>query len=127
MAEDRAAPTVRYAYTPRGQTARYTDPLQQDWTYEYDPLGRWTKKSSPGGLSVQMAYDAEGRAARQTDPAGNVTQNVYGTAADGLLGLLAARVYPTYREDYRYDQRRRLTQRTLMPARRAASALPPMA
>ncbi|WP_369793375.1 hypothetical protein [Xylophilus sp. Leaf220] len=111
QATDALGQTVRYAYTPRGQTARYTDPLQQDWTYEYDPLGRWTKRSSPGGLSVQMAYDAEGRTARQTDPAGNVTQNVYGTAADGLLGLLAARVYPTYREEYRYDQRRRLTQR----------------
>ena len=34
----------------------------------------------------------------------------YGTSANGLAGLLTATIYPTYREEYKYDPRGRRTQ-----------------
>jgi hypothetical protein len=45
-----------------------------------------------------------------TDGTGNVTVTEYGDAASGLEGLVTAQVYPTFREEYRYDPRNRRTQ-----------------
>ena len=35
----------------------------------------------------------------------NVTETVYGTDLDALEGLVATRIYPTYKEEYLYDER----------------------
>ncbi|XAH21231.1 RHS repeat-associated core domain-containing protein [Xylophilus sp. GW821-FHT01B05] len=102
--------TARYSYNAKGQVTSQTNALQGAWAYQYDNMGRWTRMSSPSGLALRQEYDAEGRPLKRIDPAGNATQYEYGTVDNGLQGLLAARIYPTYREEYRYDQRQRMTQ-----------------
>ena len=68
----------------------------------------WTKNL--GRFDRRRPDDSMGRLASVTDPAGNVTRYQYGDAADGLEGLLAAVIYPTYRIEYRYDARDRPVQ-----------------
>jgi RHS repeat-associated protein len=43
-----------------------------------------------------------------TDGSGDVIETVYGDVSNALEGLVAARNYPTYREEYGYDDRNRM-------------------
>ena len=76
----------------------------------YDAEGRLSSQTDASGQSTTYAYDPRGRLISVTDGAGNVTRTEYGDAASGLDGLVTAMVYPTFREEYRYDPRNRRTQ-----------------
>jgi large repetitive protein len=47
--------------------------------------------------------------AKMIDGKQNETETVYGDASNALEGLVASRIYPTYQEDYLYDERDRQT------------------
>ncbi|KAB2840700.1 MAG: RHS repeat protein, partial [Burkholderiales bacterium] len=47
-----------------------------------------------------------------TDPAGLATRYHYGAPGSGLEGLLTALDHPSHREEFKYDQRNRITQRS---------------
>jgi RHS repeat-associated protein len=78
--------------------------------YQYDGEGRRTQVTDPDGVTIRLTYDADGRPLKKIDGNGNVTETVYGTSSDGLEGLVAAVVYPTFTEQFRYDLRDRVTQ-----------------
>jgi RHS repeat-associated protein len=87
---------------------------------DYDAEGRKLRDIDPDGIATRYSFDIDGRPTGSLDAAGNITQFLYGSVAGtglptpgvqaGLEGLLAAVIYPTYREDYRYDVRNRQTQ-----------------
>nr|WP_295781704.1 RHS repeat-associated core domain-containing protein [Rhodoferax sp.] len=60
--------------------------------------------------TTATSYDLDGRLASVTDGNGNLTQYNYGGSNDGLDGLLKSITYPTYTEEYKYDNRNRITQ-----------------
>jgi RHS repeat-associated protein len=107
---DPTGAVTQYQYDPTGRLLTQTDALNQVTRYEYDTSGRLVATTDPAGQRTQHAYDSQGRLATVTDPTGAVTRYQYGSASDGLEGLLAAVIYPTYRVEYRYDARDRLTQ-----------------
>jgi RHS repeat-associated protein len=87
---------------------------------DYDAEGRKLRDIDADGIAMNYRFDLDGRPTGSIDAAGNSTQFLYGSTAAtgtptpgvqaGLEGLLAAVIYPTYREDYRYDVRNRQTQ-----------------
>ena len=64
-------------------------------------------------IITQYGYDIDGRIIKNTDGNGNLITGTWGGASgdlDGLDGLLKSVQYPTYREDYKFDNRNRKTQ-----------------
>ena len=102
--------TRKNQYDAAGRLIEQTDPLGQITVNTYDSAGRPTTIQTPGGLTTRHSYDSEGRLVEQTDPAGNKTRYEYGTAQNGLQGLLAASESPAGRSEYRYDSRGRLNE-----------------
>lgn len=101
---------TRYVYDAKGQRIAVTNALDQTTTFDYDAAGRQIKNTSPGGLVNTQSYDGSDRLIATSDPAGNITTYEYGAPGSGLEGLLTAVLYPTFREEYRYDPRGRKTQ-----------------
>lgn len=99
-----------YEYDPTGRLLAQTNALGQTTRYTYDEQGRLISTTDPAGNSTRMTYDGQGRVSSVTDPAENTTRYRYGDQSDGLEGLVAAILYPTYRVEYRYDARDRPTQ-----------------
>ena len=107
-----------YIYNKRNEMIQVTDPLGGLTNYEYDKEGRKTKETDPGHITpegqvrvvTRYEFDTDGRLSKMTDGNGNVTQNNYGGNGDGLEGLLKSVTYPTYIEEYKYDNRNRITQ-----------------
>jgi RHS repeat-associated protein len=118
--------TLTVAYGKNGNRTSVTDARGNTATYIYDKENRLIKtvdaasgvsevKYSTGGRIIQKinadggtefwGYDSDGRFTLITDTAGNVTETVYGTAGSGLEGLVVARQYATYKEEYRYNVR----------------------
>ncbi|WP_239009256.1 RHS repeat-associated core domain-containing protein [Streptomyces sp. CFMR 7] len=56
-----------YAYTPRGELKKLTDPSGAVWNYTYDQLGRQTKVVDPGRGATTSTYDDHGRLTSTTD------------------------------------------------------------
>ncbi|HVJ61995.1 MAG TPA: RHS repeat-associated core domain-containing protein [Tahibacter sp.] len=124
--------TVRYDYDNVGQLRKRTDAVQKATIYEYYDDGRLRAATDPAGATMALVYDADGNATKMTDPSGVATQ--YGYDADGRFvaatdaagnvvafdydvggayaGLIKRTRFPTYCEDYQYDQRRRITRVT---------------
>lgn len=102
--------TTTYEYDALNRLIKTTDPLGHSTTSTYSPDGRHLTETNEAGATTTYGYDPDGRLISITDPAGNAIQMEYGTAANGLAGLLTATTYPTYREEYRYDPRGRRTQ-----------------
>jgi len=59
-------------------------------------------------VKTLIEYDATGRMEKLIDGNGNETLTEYGTALNALEGLVAARQYPTYREEYSKRRRTRI-------------------
>ena len=108
---DAADKATVYGYDDAGRVETAADATGATTTVEYDGDGEVRKITDPNGIAMRYGYDADGRFADATDDAGNVVGVDYGTgSADG--GLVRRMRYPTYCEDYRYDQRRRVTRVT---------------
>jgi RHS repeat-associated protein len=107
---DPAGNATVMTYDARDRLLTTTDPLGGVSTLTYDAEDRILTSTDASGQRTTQAYDARGRLITITDGAGNITQTNYGTTANGLDGLIAAMVYPTFREEYRYDNRNRRTQ-----------------
>lgn len=108
--EDAEHRTTRYSYTTHNLLRTVTDPLGGIATYEYSKDDRPIRETDPSGVVTEVGYDTDNRFTTITDGAGNVTTLVYGRACDndvmaGQEGLLTATHYPTYCEEYTYDQR----------------------
>lgn len=122
---------TRAAWDRAHRLVSVTDPLGNAATLEHDAVGRlvatvdpeggrtaWTldedgrvvAETGPEGATQAYAYDAEGRLSTFTDASGYATRLHYGTAAQGLEGLLARVELPTFQVEYRYDPRGRMTQ-----------------
>jgi len=107
---DAAGNATAMNYDARNRLLTTTDPLGGVRTLTYDAEGRMLTLTDASGQRTTHTYDARGRMITSTDGAGNVIRTEYGTPANGLDGLAAAIVYPTFREEYRYDNRNRRTQ-----------------
>lgn len=107
---DAARKRTEFEYDALDRLEKTIDPLGGEQVTTYFDDGQIKTQSDETGAVTTYAYDADGRLETITDPAGNVTRMVYGDAASGLLGLLVAMEYPTYREEFRYDTRGRRTQ-----------------
>lgn len=112
---------IERSFEPEAAFAnRTTDAHSNSTRTDYDAEGRKTRDVDADGVAFTYSYDADGRPTGSVDAAGNATGFLYGnlpgsnSAAPGVQagveGLLAAVLYPTYREDYRFDVRNRQTQ-----------------
>jgi len=99
-----------YAFNADDRLTSVTDALGGVSTQYYDNSGRLTKACDQSEVCIGYSYDGDGRLTTTTDGANNVTQQQYGDAVNGLKGLLATTVYPTYTMQYKYDARGRRTQ-----------------
>jgi len=107
---DALSNATTFSYNKNNWAISMTDPLIGVTRYEYDQEGRRTKQIDPSGITRTMVYDGDGRLIKKVDGNANATQTVYGDDSDGLNGLVAGVIYPSYSERYKYDQRNRLTQ-----------------
>jgi RHS repeat-associated protein len=107
---DPAGNATVMTYDARDRPLTTTDPLGGVSTLTYDAEGRLLTSTDASGERTTQAHDLRGRLITMTDGVGNITRTEYGTPANGLDGLIAAMVYPTFREEYRYDNRNRRTQ-----------------
>ena len=103
--------SVSYVYTANNWRKTFTDQLGGSSSYGYNNQGQLTQSTDASGVNTIIAYDSDGRKTSTTDAAGNVVTLQYGSAANGLSGLIAAVVLPTYTEQYKYDSNGRRTQR----------------
>ncbi|MEU6525817.1 polymorphic toxin-type HINT domain-containing protein [Streptomyces sp. NPDC046924] len=53
--------TTKYAYTPRGELSKVTDPAGNTWSYTYDLLGRQLTTSDPDKGAATSTYDDRGQ------------------------------------------------------------------
>lgn len=110
--------TTTFGFLPNGWLETITDPEGGVTTFTYDRDGRRAAVIDQEGARTQFTYDAEGRLASHQDPSGHVTSFLYGAPGSGLDGLLVGIEYPSFLEEYRYDQRGRRTQTIrVLPAR----------
>ncbi|MDT0267661.1 polymorphic toxin-type HINT domain-containing protein [Streptomyces sp. DSM 44915] len=58
---------THYAYTPRDELARVTDPAGNEWSYEYDQLGRRTHTHDPDAGTTVSTYDDRDQLTTRTD------------------------------------------------------------
>lgn len=98
----------QYSYEyQQGQDAGWkvsqTDALGYITTYQYDAVGNLIQLVLPSGETENRTYDAQGRLLNTRDAAGNVITRQYGTPDSGIAGLIAATLYPSYQEHYRYN------------------------
>ena len=112
-----------YVYDKNNRLVSIVDPVNIDGTQNgtrsisYFNDGRLKQKCDQSNVCATYAYDSDGRLISSTDDAGNVTRIQYGDATQGLAGLEVATVYPTFTENYKYDNRGRRTQAIqLLPA-----------
>ncbi|HVJ61996.1 MAG TPA: RHS repeat-associated core domain-containing protein, partial [Tahibacter sp.] len=98
-----------YDYFADGQLERVTDATGAAVTFGYDKDRRPVSTTDANGVAMLYGYDADGRHTASTDADGNVVAVDYGR--DAMLAGRVERVrYPTYCEEYKYDQRGRTTQ-----------------
>jgi RHS repeat-associated protein len=97
-------------YDKLNRRIKVSDPAGGIRESQYDDDGRLTALLDQGTALVTLTYDGDGRLSGYTDGNGNTTSYEYGAAGSGLEGLLTATVYPSYREEYKYDPRDRKTQ-----------------
>jgi RHS repeat-associated protein len=120
--------TSRYEYDKVGNLAKVYDPIDNLTQLQYDTRDNLIKGIDPYGKTVayeygldrqlkkltdqelktrRQEYDLDGRRTKTIDGNGNAIQHVYGDATNGLDGLVASTLYPTYRQEYKYDNRDR--------------------
>ncbi|TGB00874.1 sugar-binding protein [Streptomyces sp. MZ04] len=69
--------TTSYAFTPRGELAKVTDPAGNNWSYSYDQLGRQTETTDPDKGTTKSTYDDRGQLTTTTDARGTTLASVY--------------------------------------------------
>lgn len=113
--EDAVHNVTRYTYTQSNMLDSMEDPLHWVTSTRYTKDQQRKEVIDANGTRVIYAYDSYGRLTTITDSAGadgigNVTTLIYGLKCDntsiaGQQGRLTAIKYPTYCEEYRYDNR----------------------
>ena len=97
--------------------------MGQVFNYHIPDIGIYASRPAPSNprclgriisiLARLIGFDADGRIIKNTDGNGNVITGTWGGASgdiEGLDGLLKSVQYPSYREDYKFDNRNRKTQ-----------------
>jgi RHS repeat-associated protein len=108
--------TTTFAYNPNDWLTSVTDAPDALGSpsgvsaLDYDHDGRLTSSCDQSNVCTGYGYDGDGRLTSTTDGAGNVTTLQYGNSSNGLSGLVAVTIYPTFVEQYKYDSRNRRTQ-----------------
>ncbi|NJP42545.1 RHS repeat-associated core domain-containing protein [Actinacidiphila epipremni] len=79
---DSATPTgtydaTTYAYDPRGDLIKLTDPSANVWTWTYDQLGRQVKAVDPDTGTNTKAYNDRGELVSTTDGRGKTVTHIY--------------------------------------------------
>ncbi|MBN6042128.1 RHS repeat-associated core domain-containing protein [Amycolatopsis sp. 195334CR] len=77
VAREEAAGTAVYAYDPRGNLERSTDPHGNTISYTSDSLGRRIRMTDPDSGAWSYEYDPAGRQTAQTDAKGQRTEFAY--------------------------------------------------
>jgi len=114
VVEDPAHNITRYTYTPWDLLETVTDPLGGVKTTHYTKDGLRKEEIDESGVRMLYVYDGDGRLTSTTDGAGNLTTLNYGNdcagqSVAGLRGANTSTWFPTYCEEYKYDQRNRRT------------------
>jgi RHS repeat-associated protein len=104
--------TTKFATNKNNWPTSVTDPFNGVTQYQHDQEGNLTSVVDPNGVTTTYSYDADERPLKVTDGNGNVIQFIYGDNSNGLNGLVAAIVFPTYTEQYKYDAKNRVVQTT---------------
>ena len=107
---DDAANETSYGYDARNNLITVTDPYGGVITYAYNADNQQTGQTDQDNKTQTAEYDLDGRLTKQSDGNGNAIQYVYGDAASGLNSLLIKVIYPTFAQEYKYDNRGRLTE-----------------
>ena len=99
-----------YGYDARGNIITITNPYGGITKLEYNSDNQRTKKTDQEGKVQTTEYDLDGRLTKQIDGNGNVIQYVYGDEASGINNLLVKVIYPTFSQEFKYDNRDRVTE-----------------
>ncbi|MFI9461597.1 polymorphic toxin-type HINT domain-containing protein [Streptomyces xiamenensis] len=59
--------STHYAFTPRGELAKVTDPAGNEWTYTYDQLGRRVSTTDPDAGTTVSVFDDRDLLTLRTD------------------------------------------------------------
>ena len=102
--------TTQFSYDKNNRLTAVTDPLLAKTSFTYDADGRRLIVTDPEGVILKYQYDVTGRLIKTIDGNGNAITTVYGDATNALEGLIAKVIYPSYTEEYKYDNRNRIIQ-----------------
>jgi RHS repeat-associated protein len=92
-----------FVYDARDNLVRTTDPYGFVMRFEYNADNQQTKRVSEGGDTQAFEYDLDGRLVKITQGSGDTIRYVYGDAASGLSNLMVRIVFPTYSQEFKYD------------------------
>ncbi|OGC90230.1 MAG: hypothetical protein A2W25_15375 [candidate division Zixibacteria bacterium RBG_16_53_22] len=102
---------TQYSYDARGNIIAVADPYGAVTRYEYNTDNQIAKVTDAENKVIQtVEYDLDGRVSRQVDGNGNVTSFVYGDEASGLNNLISKIIYPTFSQEFKYDNRNRVVE-----------------
>lgn len=95
-------------YDKRNRVKTVTNPLNETSTLAYNGSNQLTAFTNALNQVMQFGYDKYGQLIRMTDPSGNVATLDYGYGVGGVKGLINRINYPTYQQNFSYDERYRL-------------------
>jgi RHS repeat-associated protein len=107
---DAANNVTQYNHDARGNVIGIIDPYSAVTRFEYNDDNQRTKVTDAENRVQVTQYDLNGRISQQIDGNGNVIQYVYGDVASGLNELLVKTIYPTFAQEYKFDQRGRVVE-----------------
>lgn len=103
------------AYNAQDRIKALTNPYGDVRYTSYNSSGDPTSLKDELGHTSQFIYDKAGRLQKILDGVGNITRYQYGYDSvnrNGAFDLLREMTTPTYKEQYQYDSRHRMTART---------------
>lgn len=107
-----------YEYNGQYRLNKVTDALGKVTTLDYAADGQVTKLTDADGTTARYEYDLAGRLVKTIDGNDNVTEIVYSPEPNVLVAAGFTRpakiIFPTFREEYRYDKRGRLLSRSII-------------
>ena len=120
-----ATATTFYRYDDLDRLRETQDPLGGLSKQRYDEEGRMFESEDARQVLTKLEYDGTSRMIKMIDGNQNATETVYGDAVNALEGFVAKRIYPTYSEAYKYDQRDRQVEVTqiLSPTKSYVSSM----
>jgi RHS repeat-associated protein len=104
--------TTIYRYDRLDRLIETEDPLGGISKQSYDEEGRMKQSEDARGVITKLEYDSTSRLIKVIDGNQNVVETVYGDESNALEGLVAKRIYPTYEETYKYDERDQVKETT---------------